>query len=95
MNLQHAAALAILSWYLVGPPITGVHILPTTPFPHVDTVNTEVPFTKWTILKSFDTAQDCEAGPSAMVKQHYTQHNALVYEDAVCIATDDPRLKGH
>jgi len=46
--------------------------------------DTAAPLSQWTNAQSFDKAQLCEAARMA------TQ----VQAGAVCIATDDPRLKG-
>jgi hypothetical protein len=83
-----SVALTLLGWYLVGPPILAIH----TAFPW-DVADPDAALSKWTILKSFDAANDCETARSAMLKEHEGQHDAILYEDAVCVATDDPRLR--
>jgi hypothetical protein len=49
MNLRHAAALALVGWYLMIPPIdyTGTHRTPA--------------ISLWATLKVFDTAVECSA----------------------------------
>jgi len=93
MKPCHAAPLALLGWYLVGPPIIAIHTVPSGPFPASDLANPDEPLSKWTILKSFDTAKACETARSDMLREHENRHDAVLYEDAVCVATDDPRLR--
>jgi hypothetical protein len=54
MNLRHAAALALVGWYLmVAPPDTGTYwnrLLGTT----------KRPLNEWSIVASFDSADKCE-----------------------------------
>jgi hypothetical protein len=113
MNLRHAAALAMMGWYLILPPmpmdsVTGIG--PTAP---------DAPLSKWTIIESFDTAGDCEQrktshekdimnellkfneeghwsiNPSGYRDPKYAKPVAILMRGmrAVCIASDDPRLK--
>jgi hypothetical protein len=89
MKIRHAAALALVGWYLVTPPST----LPPD-------VSYKAPLRKWRIVRSFDTADDCEDSRSSFFEES-RQKVALnmlepTYRDfmfAECIATDDPRLK--
>ncbi len=102
MRLRHAAALALTGWYLMTPPL-GAH---------------DEPLSHWNILKTFDTAAECQssrqefvqagtealdvkAAPASPDKFH-DEAAALrkrieigsSFPWAVCIAADDPRLKG-
>lgn len=80
---RHAAALALCGWYLMTPPMDAGH--------HIDT---NAPLSRWQILSSFDNANDC-----AIVTQDLRDDkNAASWKRrrsmlAVCISTDDPRLK--
>src|ERR1019366_1831005 len=49
MTIRHAAALALVGWYLMIPPLdsTGTHRTP--------------PISLWATLKVFDTAVECSA----------------------------------
>jgi hypothetical protein len=96
MNLRHAAALALVGWYLMTPP----------PLFHskVD-VDLDAPLSKWTVYSAFDSAQECEA--EKVADFHLANQKALgdptddpklrgvrdQLMTAQCIATDDPRLK--
>ena len=53
MNLHHAAALALLGWYLMVPPnVGGGGLLGGSP-------NYNVPLRDWWIVGSFDQATEC------------------------------------
>jgi hypothetical protein len=87
-RLRHAAALALIGWYLLMPPQAMEKWNAATKKydPHIS-----APLFEWEILGSFDTAEECR-----------TQQNSVVQAKAAgcpkcfvpeCIATDDPRLK--
>lgn len=93
MTLRHAAALALVGWYLMAPPMGE-----KKPDFHA-------PLSKWTIELAFDSALECDA---AMRKWHENAEKALQGDpklqkmsieewyasaNVVCVATDDPRLK--
>ena len=105
MKLRHAAALALVGWYLMVPPLAG-----TKQHPGLDT---NAPISHWSIYKSFDTAKACE---TALLKGIYANDGvpdmfhglgvrsddpqavtlALAFKDVAlgqCVASDDPRLK--
>ena len=108
MNLRHAAALALVGWYLVAPPI--VHD-PGRWHPNV-----VAPVNEWIVAKSFDSVADCEKRSEedsknaqdpqslvSMTKQMNSMGAGPVWhsDDLLmeminehCIASDDPRLKG-
>jgi hypothetical protein len=100
MKASHAAALALVGWYLISAPLVDNR-------PDVNS-----PLSKWTIEHVFDSARDCDAVRSAWreradrIAQATNQHKKLSTEDGKitigafyemssceCIATDDPRLK--
>jgi hypothetical protein len=87
---RHAAALALVGWYLIIPS----SMLPTA------TAHKE-PFRRWQIVRGFDSADDCEDFRSDFFERSRQRHGLNVLEPAYrdymfveCIATDDPRLKG-
>ena len=116
MNFRHAAALALVGWYLMVPPpgpprSAGANTAPP---------NHTAPLNQWTIRNSYDSAQACEAAKKTdldtattnMDKQHhlaeqrqglwpdnFSNQEFLVADqfeyatEALCISTDDPRLK--
>ena len=98
MNIRHAAALALVGWYLMTPP----PLFHSTP-----DVDLDAPLRKWTVYEALDSAQECEADRNA--SYHLANQKALgdptddpklrIMRDQLaasqCIATDDPRLKGN
>jgi hypothetical protein len=100
MKLRHAAALALVGWYLMVPPST----------------DEGAPLGHWKVAASYDSASACEEAlhkgkdeaqadyqhPSAPPSgwKHSTKDwldfsrwTAQRFLAAQCIATDDPRLK--
>jgi hypothetical protein len=78
LKLRHTAvALALLGWYLMMPPQTRFWWIGG------QRSDTAAPLNRWTNQQSFDRAEKCETARLA------TQ----VQAGAVCVATDDPRLK--
>jgi hypothetical protein len=55
MNIRHAAALALVGWYLMVPPLCADHDVPAycREFHH--------PVGQWTIRDKFATEQECNA----------------------------------
>lgn len=100
MKPRHAAALVLVGWYLMLPPI-GAN----------DSPDPSLPLPQgWSIYRSFDTASECENAKSeygdkaskklGKIKKgtdEYTYWHiygpGLIFSQ--CIATDDPRLKGN
>ena len=106
MKLSHAAALALVTWYLIVPPKS-----PT------GQIMNGAPFSQWRIISSFDSASACQKWLSdfrASAKTEADQKTkgmsgewtAAQWQDWVrslllevggyesfCIASDDPRLK--
>jgi hypothetical protein len=94
MNLHHAAALALVGWYLMVAPSQGGKFYP------------DAPLSQWNQARSFETASKCEQVRS-IANQKFLDKFALYDRDSLqkvdpsqyidsisrCIATDDPRLK--
>jgi hypothetical protein len=90
MNLRHAAALALVGWYLLVPPHPFVAPLP--------------PPSHWSVYHVYDSADKCnyvraniasgilEDAPPDFVER-FGNSFTRIFERARCIATDDPRLK--
>jgi hypothetical protein len=100
MNPRHAAALALVGWYLMSPPLS----------PDGKRVVGYAPLSEWQIGESFDSAAECEQALSDGIKANRklaeevgncrpvpgtTCDDVLLHDAALakCIATDDPRLK--
>ena len=48
MKPRHAAALALVGWYLMVPPVDG------------KSVDSDAPLSKWTVYATSDSARKCE-----------------------------------
>jgi hypothetical protein len=70
MKARHAAALALVGWYLMLPPVISD-----------GRTRKDAPLSRWYIFSSFETKEECE-----QVRQASTP-------SAICVASDDPRLK--
>ena len=86
MKLRHAAALALVGWYLMVPPVA----LNTSPAARADRFSrkgnqgwnhdTSAPLTDWTVNRKYDRVEDCDEDRS--------------YEpDAICVRSDDLRFR--
>jgi hypothetical protein len=98
MNARHAAAFALVGWYLMVPPLGSDHKL-----------DASAPLSKWTIVirGSFDTARQCDErhmkdvdGVNEFLRSHLHSIPATADQESIdavsaekCIATDDPRLR--
>jgi hypothetical protein len=83
-RLHLTAALALVGWYLLGPPLLRgqdrkLHIQENVPLSH------------WEIMEFADTEQTCELlrGPGKRLGPVLSAQKAA----SICIANDDPRLK--
>ena len=56
---RHAAALALVGWYLMAPPLYHDH-----------TADLDAPIGSWMILSSYDNASDCEVGARNLSATH-------------------------
>jgi len=103
MKLRHSAALAIVAWYLMIPPV------------NVDNrVDAGAPLSKWRKSVSFESAKECQAAlkdaiENPMTPSEYEAAAAATrkakmhplsesettrrMEESVCVSADDPRLK--
>ena len=96
MKLRHAAALALTGWYLMIPPAIEEHS-------NHRLYTKAAPLSQWQMLKSFDTAKECEGAVEALAKPlraAIDQQQHLSLDDmrplyARCFASDDPRLRGN
>ena len=98
MNLRHAAALTLVGWYLLSPPIVMEG--------DKAKVNSSVPLSKWHIARVYETKSVCErmiAKDRATAEIQKDWNNPLGNVAAAnkqyvwlknqrCIASDDPRL---
>ena len=87
MKIRHAAALALVGWYLmVTPPISITTMQ----------ADTQAVLSEWSISRSFDSADACEKAKSDFQKTSpkLVNNGVGISRFASCISTDDPRLKG-
>ena len=112
MSPRGAAAIALVGWYLLTPPV-----LQSAPGQPSKVLPLSTPIAKWTVTEVFDTADSCNSARH----KHYQEgsdnldkmktdagHSFLqnkpdeaaefialgnAFMNAVCVATDDPRLK--
>jgi hypothetical protein len=83
MNTTHAALLLMLGWYLMAPPSSikyGAVIW-----------DMNAPVTKWMVVKSFDTAEECEESKASFDEE--ANKIRPIYDVDSCVASDDPRLQ--
>jgi hypothetical protein len=96
MNLRHAAALALVGWYLIGPPVRQ----PKNAEIYLDD---RADYPDWKVLGVFPDYDKCEffrAGVKQLFEQEIAEgrkktnawHEQQI--DAECVASDDPRIKG-
>jgi hypothetical protein len=86
MKLRHAAALALVGWYLLAPPL------------YKGEVDEKAPLKEWTVLQSFGTVTECSQWLSVLLHKAnldpatrtVVKHRLLA---ASCMSSDDPRLK--
>jgi hypothetical protein len=102
MTFRHAAALALVGWYLMMPPSSSswlgcsAHQLGLTN-QVCFYIDTAAPMPKWSIQGSFGSARECaeaQLRASEAARKLAGQDPLRYYQtvEAVCIATDDPRL---
>lgn len=97
-RLRHAAALALVGWYLMSPPpastiymVDGLRVVRETNTS--ERFDQTLPLSQWSTWYAYDAGRWCENGKAIL-------WNAMGKYDAEargfmlqCIATDDPRLK--
>ena len=85
MKTPYIAVLAMMGWYLILPPVTRTWWVGPE---HYDS---GAQFSRWTIEQSFDKAGACESARLAAERQSPIAADRM--GNAVCVATDDSRLK--
>jgi hypothetical protein len=100
MNPRHAAALALVGWYLMVPPD---HPKLDDPIEWVS----RAPFRYWQIVQRFDATSACEKRRNEIISDAIHAINAdakanrtaallsdyAISNNATCVSRDDPRLK--
>ena len=95
MNPRHAAALALVGWYLMVPPLER---LPNGP----EVFDLNAPLSQWYRWDFYDTARECWyvdrdlfLRSQSVLRIDPMDDAANAYLQAQCIASDDPRLMGY
>jgi hypothetical protein len=100
MKRRHTASLALVGWLLMAPP--------TYPGPNGSFVTkTALPLRLWQNIGSYDQSVDCDDERRALLDLKKTESPSTFAQEplrvklsiigswsAVCVASDDPRLKG-
>ncbi len=93
MNLHHAAALALVGWYLMTPQISGDY-----------RVLNDSPLAEYHEEAAYDSAAECETAKRRLLDfakktlndpktDKLWEAKAKSLFDGVCVSSDDPRLK--
>ena len=85
MNSRHAAALALVGWYLILPPL------------EVHQLDEKAPISLWDKVGTYDTETACKEQAALLRLRHAKVTDPLLKKHfalGLCIASDDPRLKG-
>jgi hypothetical protein len=82
MTCRHAAALALVGWYLMVPPAAET--------PRFDV---KAPLNKWAIDSRFNTGGECRNTLAARrAKEARKDVEPRLWSFGKCVASDDPRL---
>jgi len=104
---RHAAALALVGWYLMMPPMYESKESPDPSEERVKVgnkgfeVNPSAAFSDWQIDSSYDAAKQCQTARLALLGNHRKSLAGESYDlletfrraEAHCVASDDPRLR--
>jgi hypothetical protein len=100
MNPRHAAALALVGWYLIAPPIRNIEQPPLYDESDYDYLNEHAAYPDWKVISVLNTETECEHVRD-FAKERVAENVFLntdpelqQYDEAECMASDDPRLKG-
>jgi hypothetical protein len=92
MNPRHPAALTLVVWYLMMPPMTQVSGRPTA--------LTDAPLGQWNTSASFGYSRSCIRYQLARVDEQKRRSDQVgreywleVFSNSLCVSSDDPRLK--
>jgi hypothetical protein len=88
MKPRHAAALALVGWYLLAPPLRGRNA-----------IDMSAPIAKWDHwgASAFESERDCQnlQYQVAMLAEFRSGPNLQRLKASTCVKTDDPRLKSN
>jgi hypothetical protein len=98
VNPRPAAALALVGWYLMVPPVIKTNSAEYSGYK----ADFDSPLSRWQVNSAFDSASACNSLSAALVfkgERDMKKTHGLDWAIAQsltqnqCIATDDPRLK--
>jgi hypothetical protein len=89
MNPRHAAALVLVGWYLMVPPMDCVFCLCKCAHEGCHITEQNAPLVKWQKWKTYNSGSECESALSARVIEKFYKGN--IY--GRCIDSEDSRLK--
>ena len=100
MKLRHAAALALVSWYLIAPPILSIEgNLEVYDQYDYDYLDEHAAYRDWKLIYVLNTEDECERFRD-LAKRQVERHRGPFdveleqYTEAECFASDDPRIRG-
>jgi hypothetical protein len=82
MNARHAAALALVAWYLLIPPLRGGG----KPDDHA-------PISAWTVFRKFDSSAACQEWKYRLETRARKTGKYGPRPVFMCVPSDDPRPK--
>ncbi len=85
MRFRYAAALVLIGWYLLIPPQA-----------RGGGFDRAAPLSQWFLYGRFDSLPECEHAKALNQETFKNTDDSLrkAFEQAQCVATDDPRLSG-
>jgi hypothetical protein len=101
MNPRHAAALALVGWYLIAPPIRSVEPdFRTYDEYDYDYLDEHAAYRDWKLICVLNTKDECERFRERIKERTAPEGNAADIDieleqwvEAECFASDDPRIK--
>ena len=103
MNVRHTAALVLVGWYLMVPPVHLGTVMGPMGFNKTKGYfKGDAPLSEWWKQDTFETLLDCQEGRIVWIRnERYAEKpepgKTILYHamlEAICVPSDDPRLKG-
>ena len=87
--IVHAAALAVVRWYLMIPPEVG----------HPPVIRYQAPLREWDAAEGFDSEKACfeelheRSADQGPFENYAQERSADEFQHGRCVRSDDPRVK--
>jgi hypothetical protein len=100
MKPRHAAVFALVGWYLIAPPIRNIEQPPRYDESDYDYLDEHAAYPDWKLIYVLNTEAECEhardVAKERVAKDVFlnTDPELQQYDEAECVASDDPRIKG-